>query len=749
MISGAEYSLVWAVALGLVLFGVGPSRKIDSLNWGIPILGFARFVLLAQIISVSTKVTLFHATIASASILTLFGLWSLKNFSKDATIWLLRCFITLGATASIITLILAKSNSPFGTYNFDFVYGIQDGLYLAKNSVLIPEPHGGSFPFDWGSVGIGRYCGVFLVTLLNSITNSALVAGEIVYILSISLVFFGLLYFSINVLKLGFKVSFAVALLISVSPLNLMGIHNQLLGQTSGLPLAILILGLLLNRKNWNLLSEPVHQINLATLVVGLFWIYPAQLLLLAPFLSLIYLCILFENHKIGNLKNSIKGVSLVLLTLIVSMSRDFTGTINRIRTLVFYSSESSSSEKGSILYNSIFNQFSSWRGPTISSGLRVYGDTNIFWPIILLYLALVFVLISILAVRHLQKNLRLKSLDQFGLLILFLTYVLSIYLVLYITQSNYLLFKLATWFTPLCTLIVLTILLDKYQQISQLKKQKFVMIFLVLPGIMLTVWNSYTLATRAYKGNDIPFTNSKVAFDEEFLDRISTKTDGAFVYMPAMEEAAWMTINIPNSSVREQINFFGYDQQSLYLGFNRTLPKFPVVESSDSVFIQKTPTDIFPKYELNKAPLWENSNIVETKVSEIEKLFVFGVGAFYPDRASVSPFNDNHPFRWSNGYLSFGVFSQGDDQINLTLPIMTGVDFVEPLEPIVNNGEVSFISKSEEFYELRWEKIAIRKGWNTLILRINNDPIKAVPKNSLRPDFRPLTIAIGKINLN
>ena len=78
----------------------------------------------------------------------------------------------------------------------------------------------------------------------------------------------------------------------------------------------------------------------------------------------------------------------------------------------------------------------------------------------------------------------------------------------------------------------------------------------------------------------------------------------------------------------------------------------------------------------------------------------------------------------------------------------MTGVDFVSPMQPTVNNGRLSLESKSSEMYEFFWEDIKVKKGWNSLVLQINNNNIKSVPKNSLRPDFRPLTFAIGKMDL-
>jgi len=215
------------------------------------------------------------------------------------------------------------------------------------------------------------------------------------------------------------------------------------------------------------------------------------------------------------------------------------------------------------------------------------------------------------------------------------------------------------------------------------------------------------------------------------------------------MEEAAWIAINVPKKNVRERINFFGFDQQSLYLGFNRRTPDFPASGAEDSVFVPNSSADVFPNNVLEGDPVWQNSNMTETKVRSINKLFTFGVGAFYPDRAGVSPFGDNQPFRWSNGYFSFGVYSNKLDRIDLTFPVLTGIDFAPPLAPIVNNGYIKQIPKTKGIYQFIWSDIELKKGWNALVFEINSNEIKAVPKNSLRPDFRPLTIAVGKMILN
>jgi hypothetical protein len=538
-------------------------------------------------------------------------------------------------------------------------------------------------------------------------------------------------------------------LIVTVNPLNLLGFHNQLLGQTSGLSVTILILGILINQNDWNKLSVRSHQLNLAVLIAGLFWIYPAQLLLLGPLFVVYFIFILFDRYQSGEFASLVRGLAIVVAVLLVSVSRDFLGTIQRIRALVFYSSESEANEKGAVLYNSIFNQFSSFRGPTISSGFRVYGDSSITWPVILLYTLLLWVLILFFFTRSLRDSrFRSPRFNSEIMQILFVIYSLLVYLVLYFTQSNYLLFKQSTWFTPLSTLIIFVFLVRKILSKGiSLKLRNLIVIFLV-PGVFMSLWTTYVLTTRAMDGSDIPFTNSKIAFDQNLRNQMATKTNKVFINMPAMEEAAWITINVPNKGVREKIDFFGFDQQSLYLGFNRRLPDYPVTSPEDSVFVPSQSKDIFPNNILDTKPIWESGEMIETKVESINKLFAFGVGAFYPDRASASPFGDNQPFRWSNGYLSFGVFSNQDDTIHLSFPIMTGVDFVSPMQPTVNNGRLSLESKSSEMYDFFWEDIKVKKGWNSLVLQINNNNIKSVPKNSLRPDFRPLTFAIGKMDL-
>ncbi len=746
MIHESAYGWLWAISFLLLFIGTGSVRTGLRFNWATPIIGFVRFIFLAQVISVMTGITLLQATRFSLLILIFLGIWNMRNYPLTLFLELFKYFVILGSSTSVITLILSKSGSPFGTYNFDFIYGVQDGLYLSDNSVVIPPSQGGGFPFDWGSVGIGRYCGIFLVTLLNSLINSPLLAGEIIYILSISLVFMSLIYFSTNVLNFKPLKSSVIAIALTVSPLNLLGFHNQLIGQTSGLPVTILLLALLINKNQWVNFASRGFQVEVGILVAGLFWIYPAHLLLLAPLFSIYIIFILIESRKNGSAASIRNGLLIVVGLLILSITRDLIGTLFRIKSLVFYSSSSDTSDDGGILYNSIFNQFSSWRGPIISSGFRVYGDSSLTWPLVLVYVILLWVLLIFLLVRILQRKASFKNPDSVGMMVLFVLYVLICYLVLFLTQSNYLLFKIATWFTPLITLIILYFIQDIFPKFSKLNSKMLLTLF--APGIILTIFTSYVLTARAMEGTDIPFTNSRFAFDDGLRERISSNKNRILVGMPSMEEAAWITLNVPDKEVRQRIDFFGFDQQSLYLGFNRRPPTLPEMYPTDTVYLPRFDLDIFPNNRLLKPPVWENKDVLETKVKFIDKSFVFGVGAFYPDRPENSPFEENKPFRWSNGYLSFGIYSAENDSLSLEFPAILGPDYAAPLKPSVNNGRIQVSGSADEILKFVWEGIELSQGWNVLIFQINSTEIKVVEKNSLRPDFRPLTIAVGKIEI-
>jgi hypothetical protein len=168
----------------------------------------------------------------------------------------------------------------------------------------------------------------------------------------------------------------------------------------------------------------------------------------------------------------------------------------------------------------------------------------------------------------------------------------------------------------------------------------------------------------------------------------------------------------------------------------------------TDTVYLPRFDLDIFPNNRLLKPPVWENKDVLETKVKFIDKSFVFGVGAFYPDRPENSPFEENKPFRWSNGYLSFGIYSAENDSLSLEFPAILGPDYAAPLKPSVNNGRIQVSGSADEILKFVWEGIELSQGWNVLIFQINSTEIKVVEKNSLRPDFRPLTIAVGKIEI-
>ena len=279
-------------------------------------------------------------------------------------------------------------------------------------------------------------------------------------------------------------------------------------------------------------------------------------------------------------------------------------------------------------------------------------------------------------------------------------------------------------------------------------KKMKIFLVVFILPASYLMANSSQLIAGKAMSGSDIPFTYSRISFDNELLERISESKNSVLLSMPSMEEAAWITINVPRAAKRETINFFGYDQQSLYLGFSRTMPEFPELKQSDSVFILKKGNDIFPDYSRTQEAVWENREMVEIQLKNLERLFVFGVGAFYPDSPNVSPFGEGVPFRWSNGYMNFGVYSKSKQSFDLEVPVKVGPDFRGELLPQTNNGSIAVKSNASGIELLDWRGITVNPGWNTLELRLSDQPIFRTPKNSLRPDFRPLSVAIGKMHV-
>ena len=742
MIEPSSYLLIWVVSFALTVFGLSSSSSIFGLKFARPIIGFSRFVILSQIISVTTGWALLNAAYISCVILGVNAIWYFRKQKARLVFEMFSPFFTLAFGASIILSIMWKSQSPFGTYNFDFVYGVQDGLYLADHSVRIPPAQGGGFPFDWGSVGIGRYCGIFLVTIINEITKSPLLAAILVYAISIALIFLSLIFFCQKVFRYTALRSVALSVFAILSPLSLFGFHNQLIGQTTGISVTITLLAILVSQRDWPALRANSYHWIVATLVAGLFWIYPAQLILLLPVLAVLVLLIYLDAKKDGSAFSILVGIVIVISLLLVSFSRDFKGTLNRIHTLIFYSSES----QGATLYDSIFNQLSSKKGPVISSGFLEYGDTSSWWPILLIFTIVLVLVVSILRFKALISAGRNSLLTTDSVLSILYFYILGAYIILFFTQSNYLLFKISTWFSPLMALLFIATLTE-YRHLFKEKWKIFFIIF-IIPAAYLMVNTSHLIAGKAMSGSDIPFTYSRLSFDNDLLERINESKNSVLLSMPSMEEAAWITINMPRAATRETINFFGYDQQSLYLGFSRTLPEFPLTKQTDSVFILKKGNDIFPDYSLTQEPVWENREMVEIQLKNLERHFVFGVGAFYPDRAKVSPFGEGVPFRWSNGYINFGVYSKSKQTFDLKVPVKIGPDFRGKFSPKTNNGSIVFKSAASGMELLEWRGITINPGWNTLELHLSDQPIFRTPKNSLRPDFRPLSVAIGKMQV-
>jgi hypothetical protein len=165
-------------------------------------------------------------------------------------------------------------------------------------------------------------------------------------------------------------------------------------------------------------------------------------------------------------------------------------------------------------------------------------------------------------------------------------------------------------------------------------------------------------------------------------------------------------------------------------------------------LFTFKRDVDIFPHFSLKGDPDWESNEMVKVQVKNVERHFVFGVGGFYPDRMEVSPFGPNVPFRWTNGYINFGVYSDSPSRIALEFPVMLGGDFQGKFKPSVNLGKITSKEMRKGYGVLSWNSINLAPGWNVLELKFSSSAVYATPKNSLRPDFRPLSVAVGKMKL-
>jgi hypothetical protein len=722
-----------------------------------PILGAGFLVIFTQIISQFSNLSGLTSAAISFFVLLLNAARNLLYANRFAwqeaakTIWPTLCF----SGALLVFMLLSKS--PFGSNNFDFVYGMQDASFLNFSSMT--DLHASSvnsdryvyFPLNWGAEPMGRYSGVVLITLLNSLLSSPLLSAFVIYAVFISLTFVALKFFYFEVLGVKSRTTTLLALLTILSPLSIYGFNNQLFGQTSGLPFTITLLAIAIGNPYLLLSIDKSVRVTILLLNVALFWIYPSQYLVILPILALaLGRLIATERANRTGLMSLLRSFLGLIFIFVLSIGTNFPDFIERVSGLFLIASQTTGTRQ---LYTTIFNQFSSVKGPLIASGLLPYPAVNentaLYYLVLVLWCLALIVVILLANSKQSFRELLKTRYQIFGILSLGI-YLIALYLIFISSAANYLLFKISTWLFPLS---ISLLIFGAIKSSTKLLKTKFAVAgrFLQIMTVLFIVLSASTslhYLKTTFTGK-VPFRAATYALQKDLIGDAETTKGPIRFGLPSMEETAWIAENVSQPD-RLRVSPLGNQEQSLWLGTNRgcSVP-FDSLGMSENIYIPIQNLDIFPRPELYGEALWQNRDLARYYGSQIRLMATYDVGSFYPEVQKFGPFQNDKPFRWSNGFFSFQIYSDKVRFVDVELPYILGPDGMDTKTFASSVNSEFSVTKIDDLNGLLvWKKTELKKGWNCLDLQALPELFPRVSPHSSRADSRPLALLIGSIEI-
>ena len=723
------------IPLYLSLVGYFSWSKIPKLSsYLVPICGFVSLVVFTEAIANLLKMP----TIKSLWIATIFlVILSCISIYKEPT----RAVTTLITQSKVAFLyyalfgLMTLTNTVYGTFNFDFFYNTLDSVFLQNNSLFEYSNSPDVFPLTWSADQMGRYGISFLIALLNGLIYAPTYWAGACFVL---MILFSIIATSTLIKTLagstnGFFKFFAIFITI-FNPLTITGWHYALLGQTSGWPVFILLLIVLVIP---GVEKSKSHYFAISILVVSLFWIYPAHLMVAIPLVVLFFL----RDHLAKSLSHfpffifSFIGVTALTIGLYPINAYE------KFARLFLYSSSTGADSK---IIPSVFNQFSSSVGPLISSGYLTYPVTQSNFQVFLLYILLstaALFLIFNLTPTFTSWNFRIKYISNIQIISL---YFLSWYLFVFaVVRSNYLIFKISIWFIPL--LVGLAVLsLGKIQIKNRALGAYFLtaLIVLTLP-IQISALATVNKALDR-EGISFPWADQKYALSLSEIVRDSKSP--IHLRVPSAEEAGWLSLQLPEAAMK-RVSYAAPPRQVLGVGFEDVCMNNTKLDENGKLVWTSQKSDIFPapilKYEMSKSS--QTFSIVD--VSDVSLFLSQNAGVFYPERSNGWPFPVGDFFRWSNGTLAFSVWSSSAKFISLDFSIMKGPDLKSLAFDESMNGKVKVTNLDDSLVKVSWENLSIEKGWNCVKLSSIETPAP-ISYSSSRPDFRPLAFAIGEVRV-
>ena len=722
-------------------------------QWEIlPTFGFIFFILVASALNFLLPVTFKFAAIILglfSVIIFLFRVIFIKNKRKLAFVFT-KSFLIISSVYISISQIKIFFHRQFSSNNFDYFFGVQDGVYISSHS-LAESSSGSTGLFLTGvdpqhGILLGRYGISYVVALLNLFRfGNPWLLGEEIYYLMIALIFgsvYGIVKRSTIMLQKTYSfVPYLIACLVLTSPLMLMQYQMFMFGQIAGLVLVFISYYLMLEKYDSMIL------ILQGLILVGLYLVYPVLLLVWVVVIAFFLLIgfFEFEEDKNKHLIKSLKTGFVFLIAGSIVFGFKLSLMLNRLHSWFSLSG----SKQGSAL----FSQLNTQLALPISLGFIHYPSR--LHPSSLLFIFFAFFSLIFFVIQYLPILFGRNFGGYASHLSLTIVYAFC-FVWFYFNKQTYNLVKVSTYLVPFLWLMFFIssyfLLLKIFQKGSRVAK--IVLMISILAVLVFQFQVSSVLIKRS--GIWTSFSQVPRNINASQLAQFDLKSSGLGIISPTAEEGWWIGPYL-NNHLQTKMFILNSQSQAWENGFdvNCTLPNslnsrkdFDFLTSSDYKDIVQSPY-------VAGSGLLQVGPYVSGPIRQIKSgLFLTGQGVFPPE--FVNPhyqiLGELSVLRWSTGHVCIVSKQNSSRNLTQTLSILVkpGPDFTGLSHSWKLNGypPIEAILEPNMSYLLKFRDPGIL-NWHTLDLTTNGCSEKAFQFNVSkgRGDDRKLCFLVGDIH--
>lgn len=673
----------------------------------------------------------------------------------------------------------------FGVGNFDFFYNSQDGWFLASHSVNQYEPvddlRKTILPLTWSANPQGRFA-VTLVSAffykyfgINNLHFNAVLLTTC--IMCTSLAIYAL---AVRLLALKKQGALAVATVFVLSAGYAQGYSYFLLGQISAIPLFIaLIISLQSILNEWRDPPTGTKRQHFKSVCIIAFWLnalyifyailsfFGLALLVLSAFFNTTVSLKAYVHMSARILKILASAILLFLFLRLLALTTSWQAIIDWINLSLKTAGSNSDSPQ-------VFTEYLTETFFALLLGVTRYPSSQSILTHLLgeqfsnnLFFLKLGVLSFALFIYLVFNFVRFKAIERSAKAVFLALILISLTcaFVFFASGSGYAIFKIGTWFIPIClTIIVVTLAngheFSRVKRIAVYASALFILTFNVLSGL------NYVYALLPFK-KSFGYTEAQSLVEREDVKRIkdwlSKKLENPDIKLDFSDgiRAAWMANELRNF-VGVNAYSHAHNTQPLFDDAVVKAPVCPAVEdkaSSNTILI----TDHSPGSErdiLDFSPrpnfAFAAGNYYAVPMSAVNFYASLGRGT-YPSY-TLSESEAKHTglpktFRWVEKGFELYVYSAKSGYISVTIDIVPG--YVEGPDSrtlkMVGAKTQRMLSFSKTDPKVHFSSVPIDAGYNCFYFESadkvsNGSRYGALIRKNINNDPRLLNYAIGNL---